>query len=135
VNVQQFHWTPPTEDHYSILEATKDFLDNLSECSTISLDCSNPLTQRILEAWERRAEIAPGPLIPDHYNYSPVDVYPPLSYSPIAYEEVDTSVTLSAESSIRVEIPLVTFEIINTINYSDYDEYILPEMYNFPREE
>lgn len=77
--------TSSTEDHYSILASTEDFPDNLSKYSTASLDFSNPLTQRILEAWERRAEIAPNTIIPDQYSYSPEedDFYPPPSYSPV----------------------------------------------------
>jgi len=92
------------------------------------LDFSNPLTQRILEAWERRAEIAPNTITPDQYSYSPEedDFYPPPSYSPVTYEDLDPFIPLEIPQ-IEVETPLVNLEIEHS--------YILPETYGFPREE
>jgi len=124
--------TSSTEDQYTDLEAIEEFPNYLSDNSTVSLDLNDPLAQRILAAWEHNATIASNP---EQYNYSPEDddFYPPPSYSPVDYDEVDTPATPLAVSPINIEIPLITFEISYT--NSDSDEFILPELYDLPREE
>jgi len=115
--------TPSTENNYTPLETTKNLSEELSDL--------------ILEAWERNAEIAPNPVIPDQYNYSPEedDFHPPPSYSPVVYEELDTPAIPLAVPQIEVEIPLATFETFPTNSDSDEYPHIPPEVYNCPREE
>jgi len=92
------------------------------------LDFSNPLTQRILEALERRVEIAPNTITPDQYSYSPEDdFYPPPSYSPVTYEDLDPS-------AIPLEIPQIEVEIL-LVNLEIEHSYFFPETYGFPRDE
>jgi len=81
-----------------------------------------------LEAKERNAEIAPNPVIPDQYNYSPEedDFYPPPSYSPVTYEDLDPFAPLEIPQ-IEPEIPIANIDI----EYS----YTLPEMYGYSLEE
>jgi len=124
--------TSSTEDQYTYLEAIEEFPDYLSDNSTVSLDLNDPFAQRILAVWEHNATIA---LNSEQYNYSPEndDFYPPPSYSPVDYDEVDIPATPLAIPPINIEIPLATLEI--PYSNSDSDEYIPPELYNYPREE
>jgi len=80
-----------------------------------------------LEAEERNAEIAPNPVIPDQYIYSPEedDFYPPPSYSPVTYEDLDPFAPLEIPQ-IETEIPVANID-------SEYS-YILPEMYGYSLE-
>jgi len=119
--------TPSAENQHTDVEVI-----DVSDSSIVSLDLNDPLTQRIIAAGQHSATITPNP---DQYNYSPEDYvfYPPPSYSPVDYDEVDTLATPLAVSPINIEIPLITFEISYT--NSDSDEYILPELYDSPREE
>lgn len=103
--------TPPTGNNYTPFETTEELPEELSDF--------------ILEAEERNAEIASNP---EQYNYSPDedDSYPPPSYSPVTYEDLDPFAPLEIPQ-IEIAIPIANID-------SEYS-YILPEIYGYSSEE
>jgi len=84
---------PSTDSQYTAPGMIEEFPDNLSDCSTVSLNSNNPLAQRILATWERNAEIAPSPEIVDQCSYSPEEddfEWVPLAHGAIAHQPDST---------------------------------------------
>jgi len=106
--------TPPTGNNYTPLETTEELPEELSDF--------------ILETEERNAEIASNAVIPDQHNYSTEedDFYPPPSYSPVTYEDLDPFAPLETPQ-IEIAIPIAHIDIEHL--------YILPEIYGFSPEE
>jgi len=106
--------TLPAGNNYTSLETTEELPEELSDF--------------ILEAEERNAEIAPNAVIPDQHNYSSEedDFYPPPSYSPVTYEDLDPFAPLEIPQ-IETAIPIA--------NIDSESSYIPPEMYDYSPEE
>jgi len=115
-----------------IIEPTPSTISQSSppipEVIEIGSQLPEELSDFILETEERNAEIAPNAVIPDQHNYSTEedDFYPPPSYSPVTYEDLDPFAPLEIPQ-IEITIPIV--------NIDSEHSYILPEIYGYTPEE